>query len=176
MPPLVDSSPPRGGTRWMGTSGGPWDPSRGPPAALGRVVRAFLATAALHPPRAKGGSKESSRPGFQESSGLYTAHEPLVGHVPKSTRRIRDHVLQRRHRLACEDDQDCASGGDVDARVGNPTGGATLAAALTLRQLQAESMGKGCGDGPRERGRPPRSGSGEQVGRWRRIGRIRRWM
>ena len=24
-PPLVDSSPPRGGTRWMGTSGGPWD-------------------------------------------------------------------------------------------------------------------------------------------------------
>ena len=26
-PPLVDSSPPRGGTRWMGKSGGPWDTS-----------------------------------------------------------------------------------------------------------------------------------------------------
>ena len=26
-PPLVNSSPPRGGTRWMGTLGGPWDPS-----------------------------------------------------------------------------------------------------------------------------------------------------
>ena len=26
-PPLVDSSPPRGGTRWMGKSGGPWDNS-----------------------------------------------------------------------------------------------------------------------------------------------------